>query len=493
MTAPPNLRVVESQDGIAPLRAAIYTRISRDDQGDRLGVQRQEQDCREYVKSRGWKLAKVYEDNDLSAYNGKARPAYRQLIEDLKTGTINSVIAWHPDRLHRSPRELEEFIEVVERANCRVETVRAGLLDFSTPTGKLVARQLGSIARYESEHKAERIRRKHKELAEAGKDVGAGRPFGYEEDRKTVRAEEADLIRDAVKRVITGEPVRSICRDWTSRGIPTVTGAKWTPTVVRRMLASARISGRREYRRKPTAADRLAQKPARTLELGEITSDHAEWGAIITHEESDRIRAMLSDPGRRMNAHLGRYLLTGGLARCGLCGRALVARPKADGRRCLVCATGPGFHGCGKIRTLAEPVEDLVTEAVMQAIDKGALAAVLARRDDANVADELRSVEAKLAELTAMYASDGLTRVEWDAARKSLLPRQESLRRQLETQRRATGLDDVPDAPRAAWSGLSIHRRRAIVAALVEQVVIQPAIRGRNFFDPSRVRIVWKP
>ncbi len=179
MTAPPNLRVVESQDGIAPLRAAIYTRISRDDQGDRLGVQRQEQDCREYVKSRGWKLAKVYEDNDLSAYNCKARPAYRQLIEDLKTGTINSVIAWHPDRLHRSPRELEEFIEVVERANCRVETVRAGLLDFSTPTGKLVARQLGSIASYESEHKAERIRRKHKELAEAGKDVGAGRPFGY--------------------------------------------------------------------------------------------------------------------------------------------------------------------------------------------------------------------------------------------------------------------------------------------------------------------------
>jgi site-specific DNA recombinase len=48
------------------------------------------------------------------------------------------------------------------------------VLDLSTPSGRMVARQLGAVARYESEHKSERQRRKHQELAEASKSSGGG-------------------------------------------------------------------------------------------------------------------------------------------------------------------------------------------------------------------------------------------------------------------------------------------------------------------------------
>lgn len=72
---------------------------------------------------------------------------------------INAVIAWHTDRLHRSPRELEEFIDICERAGVAVETVKAGPVDCSTWAGRAVVRTLRAWARYESEHKAERIRR----------------------------------------------------------------------------------------------------------------------------------------------------------------------------------------------------------------------------------------------------------------------------------------------------------------------------------------------
>src|SRR6266566_5046924 len=191
--------------------AGIYVRISSDPQLKRLGVQRQEQDCRDYVKRQGWKLAKVYEDNDLSAYNGKVRPAYRQLLEDVRTGAIQAIVTWHPDRMHRNLTDLEEFIKVVEAAGCRVEALKTGNLDFATASGRMVAGMLGVTARYESEHKAERQRRKHQELAAAGKSAGGGRPFGYEANRRTLRPAEAELVREAARRVLEGEAMRSVC------------------------------------------------------------------------------------------------------------------------------------------------------------------------------------------------------------------------------------------------------------------------------------------
>ncbi|HYZ02002.1 MAG TPA: recombinase family protein, partial [Candidatus Binatia bacterium] len=58
--------------------AGIYTRISMDRVGGGLGVERQEQDCRELCGRRGWEVAETYRDNDISAYSGKKRPAYRR-------------------------------------------------------------------------------------------------------------------------------------------------------------------------------------------------------------------------------------------------------------------------------------------------------------------------------------------------------------------------------------------------------------------------------
>lgn len=107
---------------------------------------------------------------------------YDQQLSDLvgtllgdgdRSGQVNAVVAWHPDRLHRSPLKLEEFISLVEATGCRVETVQAVSFDLSTPTGRAVARTVGAWARFESEHKAERLRRKHLELALNGKYAGS--------------------------------------------------------------------------------------------------------------------------------------------------------------------------------------------------------------------------------------------------------------------------------------------------------------------------------
>jgi predicted site-specific integrase-resolvase len=97
-------------------RVAIYNRISNDPQGIEAGVERQRQDCEALAGRLGWQVAKVYVDNDLSAWTGKRRPDYQQMLADIRAGKVDAVIVWHEDRLTRLPRELEEFADTCLKA-----------------------------------------------------------------------------------------------------------------------------------------------------------------------------------------------------------------------------------------------------------------------------------------------------------------------------------------------------------------------------------------
>src|SRR5262245_3441044 len=132
--------------------AAVYARISTDRTGAGLGVQRQEADCRELATRMGWTVGEVFVDNDMSASCGKRRPEYERLLGALETKAVGAVLAWHPDRLHRSPTELEAFIDVIERTKAKVATVQSGEVDLSTPSGRMTARVVGAVARHEVEH-----------------------------------------------------------------------------------------------------------------------------------------------------------------------------------------------------------------------------------------------------------------------------------------------------------------------------------------------------
>lgn len=463
------------------VRAAVYCRISDDRTGDGLGVQRQADDGRAYCAARGWDITEIFTDNDVSAYSGKTRPAYQRLLDALSDGSVNAVVAWHPDRLHRSPVELERFIEVVEATGAKVGTVQAGSYDLSTPTGRMSARIVGAVARHESEHKAARIRRKHEQLAAAGEGKGGGtRPFGFNADRLTINEAEAAFIRDAARRVLAGETVRGICVEWNANGVATVTGGRWTTHVLRRMLISGRIAGLRDHH-------------------GEAVAK-AVWPGIISEAEHRQLRAILTDPARRTNrgTNARSYLLSG-FVYCVQCGAALVARPREDGRRRYVCAKGPGFSGCGGTFVLSEPLEELVVEMVFAALDSPEFSEAMRTAGDNDATDEametIEAVERKLTELAEEWATDAISRAEWQAARKPLEARMEAAKRALSRTRGTTALDGFTggsETLRKAWEGFSLDRRRAILAAVVDRVNVGPGRRGYNRFDPSRVDLRWK-
>lgn len=461
------------------MRAGIYCRISRDSERDGLGVARQEKDCRQLAKRRGWDVAAVFVDNDVSAYSGKARPEYGRLVEAIKNREVDVVVAWHGDRLHRHPRELEDFIDVLDATGALVATVSGADFDLSTSDGRAMARVVGAFSRKESEDKSRRLKAKHLQLAEAGRMNGGGRAFGFNEDRRTVRGDEADYVREAAGRVLAGETLRGVCRDWNTRGVATVTGKPWTTTVLRRILTAGRTCGWREHHGDLVAA--------------------GDWTAILDRATVDRLRRILLDPHRRTStARSPRYLLSG-VARCGRCGGKMVGRPREDKTPRYVCPTGPGFTGCGKTFVLAGPLDELVAEMVFEAVDgpefDAALRALAAESAGHDPADDLGDVENRLEELAAMWAAGEIGRPEWMAARKPLEARAEAARRQLAHQTGTGALDGFhgqPGALRDAWGTLPVERRRAIVASVLEAVTVGPGRRGYNRFDPARFTPIWR-
>jgi DNA invertase Pin-like site-specific DNA recombinase len=461
-------------------RVGVYARISSDPEGDQLGVRRQIQDCERLTEERGWIVADRYVDDDISAWSGKRRPEYERLLADLRSGRIDGLVVWHLDRLTRHPRDLEAFIDLCEGARIEALGCVTGDVDLGTPVGRLTARMLGGLARYESDHKSERILRKHEELASAGKPSGGGsRPFGYEADKVTIRESEAVVVREIARRFLAGESIKSVSADLNERGITGANGGRWEPNAVRRLLNSPRIGGMREHK-------------------GEVVAE-AVWPGIISKADSTKIRAILADPERNTHRHGRRYLLRR-LLRCGQCGEYLHSRPRNDGKRRYVCAKGPGFAGCGHCYINADEVETWTVEACFRRLDTPGLADALAEvnADDPEAErwqEEVDEAQEQLDELAAMWAAKEITRGEYITARGPIEERRTAARKQIAEASRVTVLDGwVGNSAelRDAWETLDMTRQHAIISAVLDHVVVGPARRGYNRFDWSRLEPRWR-
>jgi len=465
----------------SPRATAIYARISSDPNETRAGVDRQRRDCRAEAERLGWPVVDEYVDNDVSAYSGRPRPEYQRLLADIEAGVVDAVIVWHQDRLHRQPIELEEFFQVTDRAGVS-SSVRSvtGNADFGTGDGILVARIMGAVAANESASKSRRIRRKKEELAAAGLPVTGGRrPFGYTRDQLSTDPVEAEIVRDVARRFLAGDSLKSLTQWLADNDVATTAGGEWRTGTVRQILASPRIAGLMEHR-------------------GQIVG-RAAWPAIITEDEHRRIVAAFAARKRSGRRAPQRYLLSGGLVRCGKCGARLYSTPR-DGRRRYGCLKGPDHGGCGRLFITAEPLEVLVSHAVLYRLDTPQLAEAInaqAEADDSarEVADVIEATQNRLDELGQMFTVGEISRREFVSMRASIVQQQERAERRLASLTRTDALAGLTGSGRSlgeTWHELNLARQQAIIAALVTAVTIGPGRPGARGLDPERVTIEWR-
>jgi site-specific DNA recombinase len=284
------------------MRTAIYTRISADQTGERLGVERQLEDCQAKADQLGWTVTARYDDNDLSAFNGKTRPGFEALLDAMKHAQIDAVLCWHTDRLYRSMKDLERLIDIADAGRIQLRTVNGGDLDLSTSAGRMLARILGSVARQESEHKGERQKRANIQKATAGKWSTANRPFGYTQDGRRLEPE-ATMVRTAVADVLAGKSIKQVAREWNATGVVGTRGSAFTAPNVRRILVSPRYAGLRVLN-------------------GKVVGP-GKWEALIDEDAHDGLVLLLSDEKRIICTSFEKKYLGSGVYLCGVCGGQL--------------------------------------------------------------------------------------------------------------------------------------------------------------------------
>jgi DNA invertase Pin-like site-specific DNA recombinase len=340
-----------------PTTAAIYSRISHDPEGRQAGVERQEVDCRRMAADRGWVvLEPVYRENDTSAStrSKKARPVFEQLLQDVAAGGVDVLVAYSTSRLTRRPLEYERLIELTARTGLDIQTVVSGPVQLGTADGRAIARVLAVIDAAEAERMSERVTRAKLQRAELGLwHGGPFTPFGYRYAPSStgrgldlvVDDARAKLVREACRRVIRGDSLAGISRDWSTRGLVTTTGAPWRPQGIRKMLVRPSTAGLTERR-------------------GQLYP--GMWPAILRRRDWEAARTILTDPRRdtrRFRKVAKRHALAGLLV-CGRCDRLLVSNP-LRGVPSFICSPSAN-GGCAKIRIQADHVERFLLEQIKE-------------------------------------------------------------------------------------------------------------------------------
>ncbi|MEJ8644419.1 recombinase family protein [Streptomyces sp. MS1.HAVA.3] len=392
----------------------IYVRLSLDQHGDELGVQRQEGECRTFAEARGWTVREVIVDNDISATSGKVRPGFERLLVS-KPGAI---LCWHTDRLVRKTEDLLRVIAL----GINVHAIHAGHLDLATPAGRATAKTVTAWAEYEGEQKALRQKASNLQAAKAGKPHKAGlRVFGYADDYMTVVEAEAEAIRKGAEMVLLGETLAAVARFWTGLGLlaprsssGTAKGeAKgWGVGGVKKVLISPRYIAQATY-------------------LGEVVGE-GQWPAILDEATHYAVVSALTNPRR----------FTGG-ARTGSAPQTLLAG-LATCERCGETVRGGMYRGtpvyrCGQkhVRVPRELADKRVGNAVLaRLVFPDFLPWILAARqeqgdDSAHLHQEAQTLRERLDGLAVSYASGSITLSQMTAGTEAIRARLDTINEEL--------------------------------------------------------------
>lgn len=375
------------------MRAAIYARVSTDEQAN--SIETQEREGRRYAESRGWHVVEVYRDEGASGAEWVNRPEIARAIRDAghSPRPWDVLLVRDQDRLGRDAARTVLAIEAILEGGARVVEYSTGHEAKSDPMARMMVSMRGAFGELERAMIAKRTRDAHEAMARQGRVTG-GRVYGYtnvrtpEGVRHVIDPEQAAIIRQLFDRHGAGESVRVLAADLNRRGIPSPfsrhPGAgTWSPSVLHAILHRPRYLGRIEWGRKRKGYKggtrvRTDQADAEVLTIEQpdlrIVSD-AQWAAV--QARGDAYRGAHQRPAQRAPA---RYLLVG-LVRCAGCGGPIASHLGKWGasRRALYCCGWHHNRGASVCPVSSQRPADEVDDAVITWVRENVLSPAVVR------------------------------------------------------------------------------------------------------------------
>ena len=205
------------------LRVALYVRVSSQEQADEgYSVGEQTERLQKYADAMGWVIHKVYVDPGYSGGN-MDRPGLNELIKDVETGKIDTVVVYKLDRLSRSQYDTLYLIEKVFLANNTDFISMTENFSTNTPLGRAMIGFLAVFAQLEKDKINERTIMGKEARAKEGKwGGGSSEPIGYDYNPQTeileINEYEKMQILEAMDLFLKGVPLRTISNILTEKG-----------------------------------------------------------------------------------------------------------------------------------------------------------------------------------------------------------------------------------------------------------------------------------
>ena len=331
--------------------AYIYTRVSTILQVDGYSLDAQEEEIRAFAKQRNINIVGKYSDEGKSGKNAEHRPAFNQMMEDIRSrkDNVKYVLVFKLSRFARNTSDTAKYLQELASYGVGLLGVKDGI-DTSTVTGKMIANIMGAVAEVELENIHEQTLAGRQQKARSGLWNGAQAPFGYSLDNKklVIEPSEAEIVRE-IFRLYTeeGQSLQYITRKLNDenvtrnlRGNTKFSG--FTDRTIRSVLKNPVYEGKIAYGRRHTVkveGTNNETKVVKQEDESKIILVNGLHDAIISEEVFAKAQSLLS----KRTAHwktrsdsTNVYPLTG-LIKCPDCGKNIFGytappRPKKNGK-----------------------------------------------------------------------------------------------------------------------------------------------------------------
>jgi len=401
------------------MKAAIYCRVSTTMQEDNYSLPTQEEACRKHAAALGYTVAAVHQDVH-SGYELWERPQLTALRQAARSGEIEAIVCFDPDRLSR--RQVHYAVLVDEAERHGVELLFVHGQHDKTALGEFLGNVRAFVAEMEREKFRERSMRGVRARIESGKLPPSSRPiYGYrwkDADKGAYDIDDvkAEVVRRMFAMAANGVTLRAITKVLNDEGIPTANGAKeWSFVVISRMLRLEAYMGvaigNRTITRKVGGKEQSILRPAEEqliLPAGTIP-------AIVPEDVWQTVQARLARnkaEANRNNRDPEAFLLRAGFVYCGYCGKRIHTawwRAKSGDLRpsYVIMVNHRGHEDCPTVSMYAPKLDAIVWDKIRGIImQPDVVAKELARlqQDDPTDADHC-AVERALTEIERKRAN----------------------------------------------------------------------------------------
>ncbi|MBP2404012.1 recombinase family protein [Streptomyces syringium] len=478
-----------------------YARISFDGRAkDAHGIEDQHREMTDNSRKFGWLIVYRYTDNDKSASKEEViRDDFEQMINDLTTGQtpegypIHGVMAVNDDRLYRRPGDWERYLSAFTAHEDRVYHDSNGMQDLYAEGFEIKGLVGVAMSLAETRKKQRRARNSHRNRAIRGQSTAAWRPFGWDDDKVTLRPAEAAAIRQAVRDVIAGASVSEITKQWKEIGFITSRGNPFQYQTVKQVLLNARLCGYREVK-------------------GELVRDGddqpivGEWASIITPKEWYAVTAAIHDRGHGAGIPLGgvvhKYLLTG-ILRCGntledgsVCNNKMIgikANTWLKYEHAYMCKkTVDG--GCNKTYKRGDKTDKHVEDLVIAKLEAQAASSNRDIPDWGKAEDLERAIQSRK-QLENRW-QNGDPDVDDETFFRNLPALEARVKKLRAEQAEHLAMKAAAEAAEAdivtSWKSRTLTQKRELIKKALHAVTAMPGGKGNKAFDLDLLKPVWR-